>query len=131
VTTDPIKPKAPIFSPTKLVRIGSMIRQILEEMHDSVLDEESVVSLRTVYSNTVTELERNLPPELIEELGHLILPFEEDAELTDIELKMALAQLIGWMEGLIGGLQLLFRAHQNQETSLTETEPGGESGQYL
>jgi Protein of unknown function (DUF2587) len=101
-----------IEQPAKVMRIGSMIKQLLEEVKSAPLDEASRVRLREIHRSSIDELEDGLAPELVEELERLTLPFTEDAVPTDSELRVAQAQLVGWLEGLFHGIQTTLFAQQ-------------------
>lgn len=101
-----------VEQPAKVMRIGSMIKQLLEEVKSAPLDEASRVRLREIHASSVKELEDGLAPELIEELERLSLPFGEDAVPTEAELRIAQAQLVGWLEGLFHGIQTALFAQQ-------------------
>lgn len=101
-----------IEQPAKVMRIGTMIRQLLEEVRSAPLDEASRVRLKEVHQASIKELEAGLAPELVEELERLSLPFTEDATPTDAELRIAQAQLVGWLEGLFHGIQTAVYAQQ-------------------
>ena len=94
-----------VEQPAKVMRIGSMIRQLLEEVRASPLDEKSRVRLREIHERSVKELESGLAPELRDELERLSLPFTEDEAPSEAELRVAQAQLVGWLEGLFHGIQ--------------------------
>ena len=101
-----------VEQPAKVMRIGSMIRQLLEEVRASPLDEKSRVRLREIHERSVKELESGLAPELSEELERLSLPFTEDEAPSEAELRVAQAQLVGWLEGLFHGIQTALFAQQ-------------------
>src|SRR5215472_14184088 len=101
-----------VEQPAKVMRIGSMIRQLLEEVRASPLDEKSRVRLREIHERSVKELEEGLAPELSEELERLSLPFTEDEAPSEAELRVAQAQLVGWLEGLFHGIQTTLFAQQ-------------------
>ena len=101
-----------VEQPAKVMRIGSMIRQLLEEVRSSPLDEKSRVRLRQIHERSVKELESGLAPELSEELERLSLPFTEDEAPSEAELRVAQAQLVGWLEGLFHGIQTTLFAQQ-------------------
>ncbi|HUQ00733.1 MAG TPA: bacterial proteasome activator family protein [Aeromicrobium sp.] len=105
-----------VEQPAKVMRIGSMIRQLLEEVKASPLDEKSRARLREIHEQSIKELEDGLAPELIEELDRLSLPFSEDAP-SEPELRIAQAQLVGWLEGLFHGIQAALYAQQMQAQS--------------
>jgi hypothetical protein len=94
------------------MRIGSMIKQLLEEVRSAPLDEASRRRLREIHSRSITELEQGLAPELVEELDRLALPFDADSTPTEAELRIAQAQLVGWLEGLFHGIQTALFAQQ-------------------
>ena len=111
---DPIEEKADTESvdqPAKVMRIGSMIRQLLEEVRQAPLDEKSRTRLREIYETSVHELAEGLSPDLQEELGRLALPFTDDAP-SESELRIAQASLVGWLEGLFHGIQATLFAQQ-------------------
>jgi hypothetical protein len=101
-----------VEQPAKVMRIGSMIRQLLEEVRASPLDEKSRVRLREIHERSVKELESGLAPELADELDRLSLPFSEDEAPSEAELRVAQAQLVGWLEGLFHGIQTTLFAQQ-------------------
>lgn len=101
-----------IEQPAKVMRIGTMIKQLLEEVRSAPLDEASRVRLREVHAASIRELEDGLAPELREELDRLTLPLREDATPSDAELRIAQAQLVGWLEGLFHGIQTALFAQQ-------------------
>jgi hypothetical protein len=101
-----------IEQPAKVMRVGNMIRQLLEEVRVAPLDEKSRVRLKEIHASSIKELEDGLAPELIEELERLSLPFAEDAVPSEAELRIAQAQLVGWLEGLFHGIQTTLFAQQ-------------------
>src|SRR5687768_17330629 len=101
-----------VEQPAKVMRIGSMIRQLLEEVKAAPLDEASRQRLRDIHQASIKELEEGLAPELVEELDRLSLPFMEDTTPSDSELRIAQAQLVGWLEGLFHGIQTAIYAQQ-------------------
>ncbi len=101
-----------VEQPAKVMRIGSMIKQLLEEVRGAPLDEASRARLRDIHRRSITELESGLAPELVEELERLSLPFTDDSIPTDAELRIAQAQLVGWLEGLFHGIQTALFAQQ-------------------
>ncbi len=102
-----------VEQPAKVMRIGSMIRQLLEEVRAAPLDEKSRARLRSIHQSSIKELEDGLAPELVEELERLSLPFTEDAGVpSEAELRVAQAQLVGWLEGLFHGIQTTLFAQQ-------------------
>jgi hypothetical protein len=94
-----------VEQPAKVMRVGSMIRQLLEEVKAAPLDEASRNRLKEIHQASIHELEEGLAPELVEELERLTLPFSEDQTPSDAELRIAQAQLVGWLEGLFHGIQ--------------------------
>jgi hypothetical protein len=100
-----------VEQPAKVMRIGSMIRQLLEEVRAAPLDEKSRARLKEIHESSIKELEDGLAPELIEELERLSLPFGEDLP-SEAELRVAQAQLVGWLEGLFHGIQTTLFAQQ-------------------
>ena len=101
-----------VEQPAKVMRIGSMIRQLLEEVKAAPLDEASRNRLKEIHQASINELEQGLAPELVDELNRLALPFSEDATPSDGELRIAQAQLVGWLEGLFHGIQTAIYAQQ-------------------
>jgi hypothetical protein len=110
------------------MRIGNMIRQLLEEVKSAPLDEASRKRLSDIHTASIKELEDGLAPELIEELEKLSLPFGEDIP-SDAELRVAQAQLVGWLEGLFQGIQTAIYAQQMaaraQLEQMRRALPGG------
>ena len=101
-----------VEQPAKVMRIGSMIRQLLEEVKAAPLDEASRNRLKEIHQASIKELEAGLAPELVEELDRLTLPFTEDQTPSEGELRIAQAQLVGWLEGLFHGIQTAIYAQQ-------------------
>ena len=101
-----------VEQPAKVMRIGSMIRQLLEEVKAAPLDEASRSRLREIHEASISELKAGLAPELVEELERLTLPFSEDSAPSEGELRIAQAQLVGWLEGLFHGIQTAIYAQQ-------------------
>ena len=101
-----------VEQPAKVMRIGTMIKQLLEEVRAAPLDEASRNRLREIHATSIRELEDGLAPELREELDRLTLPFNEGAVPSDAELRIAQAQLVGWLEGLFHGIQTALFAQQ-------------------
>jgi hypothetical protein len=135
-----------VEQPAKVMRIGTMIKQLLEEVRAAPLDDASRKRLREIHATSVRELEEGLAPELREELDRLTLPFDEDAEPSDAELRIAQAQLVGWLEGLFHGIQTALFAQQMAARAQLEQMrqgalppgigrpghgPGSGTGQYL
>ena len=103
-----------VEQPAKVMRIGTMIKQLLEEVRAAPLDDASRNRLRDIHRTSIRELEDGLAPELREELDRLTLPFTEDSAPSDAELRIAQAQLVGWLEGLFHGIQATLFAQQMQ-----------------
>ncbi|SFT03672.1 bacterial proteasome activator family protein [Saccharopolyspora flava] len=101
-----------VEQPAKVMRIGTMIKQLLEEVRQAPLDEASRSRLKEIHQSSIRELEQGLAPELIEELERLSLPFAQESTPSDAELRIAQAQLVGWLEGLFHGLQTALFAQQ-------------------
>jgi hypothetical protein len=101
-----------VEQPAKVMRIGSMIRQLLEEVKAAPLDEKSRARLKEIHESSIKELEDGLAPELVEELERLSLPFTEGEIPSEAELRIAQAQLVGWLEGLFHGIQTTLFAQQ-------------------
>ncbi|HSU34949.1 MAG TPA: bacterial proteasome activator family protein, partial [Propionibacteriaceae bacterium] len=98
--------------PAKVMRIGNMIRQLLDEVKSAPLDDASRVRMRSIHHASIAELKDGLAPELVEELERITLPFSDDVTPTDAELRIAQAQLVGWLEGLFHGIQTALFAQQ-------------------
>ena len=134
-----------VSEPAKVVmRVGTMIKQLLDEVRNGGLDEPSRERLRGIYDRSIEELGGALSPELREELARLAFPFDEDEVPTEVELRMAQAQLVGWLEGLFHGIQATLFAQQmaarqqleRMRGQLPEGAPGaqgaeGRPGTYL
>ncbi len=101
-----------VEQPAKVMRIGSMIKQLLEEVRTAPLDDAARTRLREIHQSSIKELEEGLAPELREELDRLTLPFTDDTIPSDAELRIAQAQLVGWLEGLFHGIQTALFAQQ-------------------
>ena len=101
-----------VTAPAKVMRIGSMVKQLLEEVRSSALDEASRERLAEIYERSIVELTEALSPDLQDELRHLALPFKEGEVPSDGELRVAKAQLVGWLEGLFHGIQATLFAQQ-------------------
>ncbi|MDT0202506.1 bacterial proteasome activator family protein [Nocardioides sp. AE5] len=100
-----------VEQPAKVMRIGTMIRQLLDEVKSAPLDEASRNRLKEIHESSIKELEAGLAPELIEELERISLPFTEGTP-SESELRIAQAQLVGWLEGLFHGIQTAIYAQQ-------------------
>ena len=101
-----------VEQPAKVMRIGTMIKQLLEEVRAAPLDDASRNRLRDIHQTSIRELESGLAPELREELERLALPFSDEVTPSDAELRIAPAQLVGWLEGLFHGIQTALFAQQ-------------------
>ena len=103
-----------IEQPAKVMRVGTMMKQLLEEVRATPLDEPSRERLREIYETSVRELGSAISPDLRDELARLSLPFAEGGATppTTAELQIAQAQLVGWLEGLIQGIQATLFAQQ-------------------
>lgn len=101
-----------IEQPAKVMRIGSMIKQLLDEVKAAPLDEAGRHRLKEIHHRSIVELEDGLAPELKEELDRLTLPFTEEGTPSEAELRVAQAQLVGWLEGLFHGIQAALVAQQ-------------------
>jgi hypothetical protein len=101
-----------VTEPAKVMRSGSMVKQLLDEVRQAPLDERSRERLAEIYERSVTELSMALSSDLQEELRSLALPFDDDAVPSDSELRVAQAQLVGWLEGLFHGIQATLFAQQ-------------------
>ena len=141
-----------VEQPAKVMRIGTMIKQLLEEVRAAPLDEASRARLKEIHKSSVRELEQGLAPELRDELERLALPFTDDTVPSDGELRIAQAQLVGWLEGLFHGIQTALFAQQMAARAQLEQmrqgalppgvhdadprgrggqQPSGGTGQYL
>jgi hypothetical protein len=101
-----------VEQPAKVMRIGNMIRQLLEEVRAAPLDDKGRARLRDIHERSVKELESGLAPELVDELERLSLPFTENETPSEAELRITQAQLVGWLEGLFHGIQTTLFAQQ-------------------
>jgi hypothetical protein len=101
-----------VEQPAKVMRIGSMIKQLLEEVRQAPLDESSRSRLREIYDTSVRELSDGLSPDLRDELSRMTSPFKADEVPSEGELRVAQAQLVGWLEGLFQGIQATLFAQQ-------------------
>jgi hypothetical protein len=108
---DHTNPADLVEQPAKVMRIGSMVKQLLEEVRSAPLDERGRARLADVHERSLAELKGGLAPELVEELERIALPFREDTP-SDAELRIAQAQLVGWLEGLFHGIQTALVAQQ-------------------
>ncbi|GLY04924.1 MULTISPECIES: bacterial proteasome activator family protein [Actinoplanes] len=124
----PEEPGNLIEQPAKVMRIGSMIKQLLEEVRAAPLDEASRGRLREIHQRSIKELEDGLAPELREELERITLPFEGETPPSESELRIAQAQLVGWLEGLFHGIQAALVAQQMAARLQLEQMRGGGTG---
>ena len=108
----PADPSEMVEQPAKVMRIGTMVKQLLEEVRATELDDASRRRLSQVHASSLQELSAALAPELREELDRLVGPFAEGATPSDGELRIAQAQLVGWLEGLFHGIQTALVAQQ-------------------
>ncbi|MDX6237575.1 MAG: hypothetical protein QOG10_2390 [Kribbellaceae bacterium] len=119
-----------VEQPAKVMRIGNMIRQLLEEVKAAPLDEASRQRLKAIHAASIKELETGLAPELVDELERLSLGFTDESTPTEAELRIAQAQLVGWLEGLFHGIQTALFAQQmaarQQLESMRRALPGGQ-----
>lgn len=113
-----------IESPAKIIRIGGMVKQLLEEVRNTTLDEAAREQLRDIYENSLTELRTALSPELGGELDRLALDFDDTTVPTEAQLRIAKAQLVGWLEGLFHGIQATLMAQQMAARSQLEVMRG-------
>jgi Protein of unknown function (DUF2587) len=110
-----------VQQPAKVMRIGSMIKQLLDEVRAAPLDEASRDRLRSIYETSVKELAESLSPDLNDELTRLSPPFDDgDSPPSEAELRIAQAQLVGWLEGLFHGIQAMLFAQQMQARAQLE-----------
>jgi len=141
-----IGPAGLVSAPDKVMRIATMVKQLLEEVRSAPLDERSRVRMRELHQQSVKELADGLAPELREELDRLALPLSDDEVPSDAELRVAQAQLVGWLEGVFHGIQAALVAQQvNAQAQLAQrgrgqlpagngqagTGAGHGTGQYL
>jgi Protein of unknown function (DUF2587) len=101
-----------VEQPAKVMRIGSMIKQLLEEVRSAPLDDAGRNRMAAIHQRSIEELKKGLAPELVEELSAMTLPFDEHTTPSDAELRIAQAQLVGWLEGLFHGIQTVLFAQQ-------------------
>jgi proteasome activator-like protein len=101
---DGSKAQEQVSRPTKLIRIASMVRNMLEEVRRAPIDDSGRRALREIHERSIHELEDVLSPDLKEELCDVVLPFQGDAP-SESEIRLAQAQLVGWLEGLFQGIQ--------------------------
>jgi len=129
-----------INEPAKVLRIGSMVKTLLDEVRAAPLDDKSRVRLREIYEQSIRDLSQGLSPDLVAELETLALPFDSEAP-SDAELRIAQAQLVGWLEGLFHGIQATLMSQQmaaraqldemRQRGLPAAGDSGGRTGAYL
>jgi hypothetical protein len=110
--------------PAKVMRLGTMMKQLLEEVRGANLDEPSRDRLREIYDRSITEIGSALSPDLRDELSRLALPFSEGETPSTSELQIAKAQLVGWLEGLVQGMQAMLFAQQMAAQQQLQTMRG-------
>jgi hypothetical protein len=121
-----------VAQPAKVLRIGSMVKQLLDEVRAAPLDERSRERMASIYQTSVDELAEALSPDLQEEMRRLALPFTGESPPSDAELRVAQAQLVGWLEGLFHGIQATLFAQQlaaRQQLDQIRGLPQGQPGQ--
>jgi hypothetical protein len=129
-----------INEPAKVLRIGSMVKTLLDEVRGAPLDDKSRVRLREIYEQSIRALSEVLSPDLVAELESLASPFDSEAP-SDAELRIAQAQLVGWLEGLFQGIQATLVSQQMAARAQLEQmrqrglpaagDSGGRTGAYL
>jgi len=118
--------KETVEHPAKVMRIGSMIRQLLDEARQAPLDEASRLRLRQIYEASLTELQEGLSPDLAGELMRMAPSFHPESVPSEPELRVAQAQLVGWLEGLFHGIQAsLYAQEMAQRAQLEEAHRRG------
>ena len=128
-----------VSEPAKVLRIGSMVKTLLDEVRAAPLDEKSRVRLREIYEQSVHDLSEGLSPDLVAELQRMTPPFDVEAP-SDAELRIAQAQLVGWLEGLFHGIQATLMSQQltaraqleeMRQRGLPSAGETGRTGAYL
>ena len=121
-----------VTSPAKVMRIGSMVKMLLEEVRTAPLDEASRERLAEIYERSIAELSEALSPDLQQELKMLTLPFRDGEVPSEGEIRVAKAQLVGWLEGLFHGIQATLFAQQlaarQQLEHMRQLGPGQSGG---
>jgi len=112
-------PRESVSEPAKVLRIGSMVKTLLDEVRQAPLDEKSRTRLREIYEQSIHDLSEGLSPDLVAELDRMALPFDEEAP-SESELRIAQAQLVGWLEGLFHGIQATLMSQQMAARSQLE-----------
>jgi hypothetical protein len=137
--SDDKKTTESVNEPAKVLRIGSMVKTLLDEVRAAPLDDKSRVRLREIYEQSIHDLSEGLSPDLVEELAALALPFDSEAP-SDAELRIAQAQLVGWLEGLFHGIQATLMSQQMaaraqleemRQRGLPSAGETGRTGAYL
>ncbi|WP_445155310.1 bacterial proteasome activator family protein [Arthrobacter sp. Hor0625] len=119
-----------VDEPAKVMRIGTMMKQLLDEVKSAPLDDAARLRLAGIHERSIKELEDGLAPELVQELERIHLPFTDDGTPSDAELRIAQAQLVGWLEGLFHGIQTAIaaqhaaREHAAAQLQLRQLPPG-------
>jgi hypothetical protein len=112
-----------VDEPAKVMRIGTMMKQLLEEVKSAPLDDAARGRLAAIHERSVKELEDGLAPELVKELERIHLPFPENETPSDAEIRIAQAQLVGWLEGLFHGIQTAIAAqHASREQMMAQMQ---------
>lgn len=112
-----------VDEPAKVMRIGTMIRQLLAEVKSAPLDDAARERLAEIHERSIKELEDGLAPELVAELERISLPFPDNTTPSDAELRIAQAQLVGWLEGLFHGIQTAIAAqHAAREQAAAQMQ---------
>jgi hypothetical protein len=128
-----------VREPAKVLRIGSMVKTLLDEVRAAPLDERSRVRLKEIYEQSIHDLAEGLSPDLVAELERMAPPFDSDAP-SEAELRIAQAQLVGWLEGLFHGIQATLMSQQMaaraqleemRQRSLPQAGETGRTGAYL
>jgi hypothetical protein len=128
-----------VNQPAKVLRIGSMVKTLLDEVRSAPLDEKSRLRLREIYEQSIRDLSEVLSPDLVAELERMAPPFGNDAP-SDAELRIAQAQLVGWLEGLFHGIQATLMSQQMaaraqleelRQRGLPSAGESGRTGAYL
>ena len=114
-----VAPRESVSEPAKVLRIGSMVKTLLDEVRQAPLDEKSRTRLREIYEQSIHDLSEGLSPDLVAELDRMALPFDEEAP-SESELRIAQAQLVGWLEGLFHGIQATLMSQQMAARSQLE-----------
>ncbi len=128
-----------VNEPAKVLRIGSMVKTLLDEVRAAPLDEKSRVRLREIYEQSIRTLSEGLSPDLVAELERMAPPFDGETP-SDAELRIAQAQLVGWLEGLFHGIQATLMSQQMaaraqleemRQRGLPSAGETGRTGAYL